>query len=232
MKAALLAVATPGGVVTSVVTGATVSTVNARGAVAALLPAASVTCTVIVWPPSASAAVVCEAAVVHGAAAPPSTLHAVVAGAPAVTNAKVGVLSLVASGSIGPPVNATVGATVSIVNGRGAVVAVLPTASETCSWIVCGPSASAAVVCEVAVEQAPNAPASTLHRVEVAEPPIANVKVGAVSLVGVGSIGPPVKATVGAVVSTVQVNVVVAPRLPAASRARTWNVWLPSARPA
>jgi hypothetical protein len=76
---------------------------------------------------------------------------------------------------------------------------------------------------------APNAPPSTLHCVLVGDPPVVKPKDGVASLVGVGSIGPLVNATVGASVSIVHVyEAGVASVLPAASLARTWNVCAPS----
>ncbi|MCB9573238.1 MAG: hypothetical protein H6709_14225 [Kofleriaceae bacterium] len=58
-----------------------------------------------------------------------------------------------------------------------------------------------------------------------------NSKLGSAELSSAG--GPTSIVTSGATLSTVQVYVAgVASTLPAPSVARTWNVWLPSARPA
>src|SRR5205807_1434742 len=76
---------------------------------------------------------------------------------------------------------------------------------------------------------AANAPASSLH-CSVAGSLAENENVAVALLLGFAGVA--VNVTVGAVVSTVHVNVASGPVLPAVSVACTANVWLPSARPA
>src|SRR5256885_1622430 len=98
--------------------------------------------------------------------------HCVVAGAPPVANVKVGVGLEV--GPVGPPVIVTVGATVSIVKPRVALLA-LPAASVTRTSNVCAASSKEAAV--YVAKQAPNAPVSMRHSVVVGAPAVVNVNV-------------------------------------------------------
>jgi hypothetical protein len=147
---------------------------------------------------------------------------------PKVTDASV---ALVCGG--GAEVIVVRGGVVSIVKARVAGVASrLPAGSVARTLTVWLPAASAAVVHGLA--QVAHEALSTRHaKVEPAWSAL-NEKVGVVS--SVGPLGPAVIAVSGAVVSDepVIVHVRVAGDwsvLPAASVARTLNVWLPAARP-
>jgi hypothetical protein len=193
-----------------VTVGATVSIVNVLVVAVDAFPAASVTRTEIVWPPSARAPDVNGD--VHVANAPASTAHSIVTGDPAVLNAAVGVVSL--DSADGCAMNVAVGATVSTVNIELAV-AWLPTPSVPRTVNVWAPSLSEAVVCGEL--HAANAPASTRQSIAVA-PAAVNVNAGVGSFVNAP--GPVMIVTVGGVVSTLN-DTIALPVLPAASVART-----------
>jgi hypothetical protein len=79
-------------------------------------------------------------------------------------------------------------------------------------------------------EQVPKVPAPSLH--SNVEPVSLEVKLNVADVEFVGSAGAEPIVVFGAVVSIVHVFVAGdASALPAWSTARTWNVWLPSARP-
>jgi hypothetical protein len=208
-----------GGPLVIVTTGGVVSTLQLLVSVA-VLPAASVACTVNWWPPSPRAEIV--RGDVQTASGPPSRLHASATAPPPEVNAKVAVVELVAAG--GPLVIATVGATVSIVQLNDAVAA-LPTGSVARTVKVWLPSARLLV--SNAGVHATNAPPSTAHS-NVA---VASVEVNpklAVALFD-GSAGRCVIVTSGAVASTVQVRVTGdGSTCPVWSLARTVNVCMPS----
>ena len=125
-----------------VVSGAAVSTVKLRLAASPVFPAASVARTSNVCAPSASTSVVCSD--VQAANGAVSTRQSRLAPG-SLANANVGVASFVRPA--GPPVMATVGATVSTVKLRLAGVAsTLPAASVARTSKVCAPSASVTAV--------------------------------------------------------------------------------------
>src|ERR671915_2562138 len=116
------------------------------------------------------------------------------------------------------------GAAVSTVKARLAgLVSVLPAASVARTSNVCAPSDNAPVVCgEV---QAAKAAASTRHW-KLAPASLENPNIGVES--PVKPVGPESIVVCGAAVSTVIARLAAAPVLPAASVARTSNVWAPS----
>ena len=128
-------------------------------------------------------------------------------------------------GFAGDDVIDTVGAVVSIVQVEVALP-VLPTVSVAVTLKVCAPAASAVKL--TGEEHTAAAPASSWHwKVEpVFE--LVNEKVAEVEFVGFA--GCAVNVTVGAVVSTVQLELTGA-LVPAAFVACTWNVCVPCATP-
>ncbi len=125
----------------SVVSGGVVSTRNVLES-EPTLPAAFFAWTTNVCVPSASGAVVNGDAHATGA---PSTRHEIVVPLSAV-KVKVGVVSLVGVGFLGPPVIVTFGTERSITNAKLAIAPTLPSASVACTSNVCEPAGSAAVV--------------------------------------------------------------------------------------
>ena len=163
---------------------------------------------------------------------PPSTWHSERA------SGSSAVKDTVASGPMATSIGALwivdFGALVSIVNERVAGVAsVLPAASVARTANVWPPSGSVSVI---GLEHAVQVPPSTRHSNVEPDSLAVNVNVGDPSLVL--PLGPPVIDVFGAVVSAGGAGVVstvnervagVASTLPAASMARTENVWAPSA---
>src|SRR5918996_2295943 len=116
------------------------------------------------------------------------------------------------------------GAAVSTVIARLAgLPSVLPAASVARTSNVCAPSDNAPVVCGDV--QAAKAALSTRHW-KFAPGSLENPNVGVESLVN--PVGPESIVVCGAAVSTVIARLAAAPVLPAASVARTSNVWAPS----
>ena len=176
------------------------------------------------WLPSASGAVV--AGLAQGAQAPLSTRHWNVEPGSFAENSKVGVALL--DGSAGTTVKELSGATVSTVHVWAAGLAsTLPAASVARTENVWLPSERRPIVS--GLEHVAQAPASTRHSNVEPGSLAENSKVGASSLDG--SAGTSSSVVFGAAVSTVQVwEAGVASVRPAGSVARTWKVWLPSAR--
>jgi hypothetical protein len=162
--------------------GVVVSTTNVCVAgVASVFPAASVARTSKVWLPSFRTAVVNGEA--HVANAAPSTRHWNVDPGSVAVNVNVGVLSL--PGLSAPAVIVVFGAVVSIVKVWDAGVAsTLPAASIARTSKAWMPSARAAVVSGDV--QAANTAPSTRHW-KLAPASLVKLKVGVVSLVGVGN---------------------------------------------
>ena len=217
-----------------VVSGAAVSTVNDRDAgVASTLPAASVARTRNVYAPSAS-----EPRMrgdVHGpnvptAAPGPSRRHSNVEPASELVNVNVAVLTLI--GPVGPPVIVVSGAAVSTVNARVAGVAsALPRrrsrAPRTCRRRRPASRTARGEVQAAYVPVVAPGPSSLHSNVEPASVEV-NANDGEAPFVA--PVGPAVIAVSGADVSTVKARVAgVASTLPAASVARTENVYAPSA---
>src|SRR3954469_24910904 len=224
VNAGVAVLSSAGGAESIVVSGAVRSIVHVSVAgVASVFPAGSVARTSKVWLPSASAAGGCGPG--HDDHAPPSTRHSKVEPGSLALNAKLGVVLLEGLGGLVSIV--VCGAVTSTVHVKLAGVAsVLAAGSVARTSNVCVPSPSADVVC--GVEHGDQLPPSTRHsNVEPASEEW-NAKVGVVSLDGLAGLVSIV--VCGAVRSTVQVCVAgAASMLPAASVARTSNVWLPSA---
>src|ERR671914_763962 len=202
-----------------VVCGAAVSTVIVRLAgLVSVLPAASVARTSNVCAPSDNAPVVYGE--VQAVKAAVSTRHWKPAPA-SLENPNVGVESFVSP--VGPESIDVCGAAVSTVIARLAAAPVLPAASVARTSNVCAPSDNAPVVCgEV---QAAKAAASTrTWRLPPAS--LENPNVGVES--PVRPVGPESIVACGAAVSTVNARLAAPPVLPAASVARTSNVYAPS----
>jgi hypothetical protein len=175
-----------------------------------------------VWLPAPSAAVVCG--LVQLLQLPPSTRHSKLEPGSLALNVKVGVVSL--DGSAGPESMVVFGAVRSIVQVKLAGDAsVLPAGSVARTSNVCVPSLSAAVVCGL-VQELQLPPSMRHSKLEPLSEEL-KLKVGVVSFVGLEGLESIV--VCGAVRSTVHVcEAGLASVLPAASVARTSNVWLPS----
>ncbi|XSF08636.1 hypothetical protein VZP55_30365 [Myxococcus faecalis] len=216
----------PDGPLTMVVSGATVSTVHVRVAgVPSTLPALSRARTASVWLPWDRLLNV--AGEVHAANVPPSRLHSKSAGVSVEVKANVALFEFVVP--VGPEVMLVSGATVSTVQVRLAGVASkLPAAStaRTCKvWLPCDKPGKVTG----SVHAAKGAPSSEHWYVTASS---LELKSNVALALFVRPLGPLTMVVSGATVSTTQVRLAgVGSTLPAASRARTWNVWEPWASP-
>jgi hypothetical protein len=108
------------------------------------------------------------------------------------------------------------------------VGSVFPAGSVARTWNVWLPSTRLEYA--LGLVQAPNPPPSSWHWKEL--PASVDVKLKLAEVAFVGFEGFAVMEVSGAPVSTTQVwTAAEASRFPAASTARTWNVWLPAAKP-
>jgi hypothetical protein len=192
--------------------------------VASVLPAVSVARTWKVWLPAVSAGEIVSG-LVQDVQLPPSMRHSKVEPPSEELNVKLGVVSL--DGSEGLESIVVFGAVRSTVQvWLAGVASVLPAASVARTWNVWLPALSAGEMVSGLVQEL-QLPLSTRH--SKLEPPSEELKLKSGVVLLDGSEGLESIVVFGAVRSTVQVWLAgVASVLPAASVARTWNVWLPA----